>query len=169
MPTDDRFDFWASILFFVGACISILVALSFLVDVQERSAARAFAIGHAVGVAALLLIGIRGLVGHARWARPFAVVLLVLLVIEGALRLGIALIDQRLDIPILGIAALVVLGIRRGPIFITGPLSARDRRTLAVFVVLAIALWTSGSILVPLASQAGDFRDGQRVAATPRG
>jgi len=149
MATDDRFEFWAAVLFAVGAGISILIALSYFVDVEERSPAGAIAIGHAVAVAALLLIAMRGLGAETGWARPFAVVVLVLMVVEGALRFGVGLVDQRIDVPILGIAALVVLTLRRGPILAAGP-SARDRWTLAILVAVAIALWTWGAVLGPL-------------------
>ncbi len=146
---EDRFARWAAILFAVLAGVTILVAIVVTAKADAPTLNKAIGLAQVAVAVALLFIAIWGLGVGAPWARPFAVVVLLLLVVEGALSFAGSLLKGNLNVPLLAIAALVVLGQRRRPV-VPLPLAGRERSILTILVTLMIVQWTWGVILGPL-------------------
>ena len=150
-PTEgeSRFERWASIFFAVLAAVTILIGLVVFTHADAPFVKKAVGVAQLTAFVVLLFIVIWGLGVGAPWARPFAVVVLLLLVIEGALVFGGSLLKANFNLPLAAIAALVVLGQRHGPVVLS-PLAGRDRSILTILVTIMVVQWTWGVILGPL-------------------
>jgi hypothetical protein len=138
---------WAIVLLVVFALINGL-ALALLVFAGAAVGA-GFRILTAIGVAGLVatsLIVAVGLAQDRRWARPAAVGFLWILVISGAVDVVAGLGAGRFTVPLIAIAALLILRSWRGsavpPDAAMGPLSSLHRSiaaiAVAVFVVVTL-------------------------------
>ena len=137
---DDQFERWAAILLTVALALALLVGLILVSQVESpfrESVSGPIQLAATVGV---IGAGIWGLVNRAPWARPFAVLLLVLMVVEGVATFLIALTHSSLNIPMLGIAAVVVLAQRHGPI-VTDQLTDGDRSILTILGAITVMEW----------------------------
>ena len=144
----DRFERWATILLAIVAALMILVALILVPNLNGTPAVNFFVLVQATVAVALTGIAAWGLREGEPWARPFAVVLLVMFVIEGALASMGSLLRSSINIPVLAIAALIVLVQPRGPI-IPVPLLTRDRSILTILVAILVGAWIWGAIAGP--------------------
>lgn len=137
----DAYRRWAIILFSVALAVVVIVLLVVVVTVDDLPVGPRLVglalIPSLIGAVAMVVLVV-GLVRNVPSAVHAVAPVCVLLIVSGLVRLGSALGEGRLDIPLEAIGAILVLS-RRPATTLMPELGAADRRTLLAVVGVIIA------------------------------